>query len=361
VIGQPQMLVIGLLLAIGALEAGIFWMLPLWERPGLYFAVTVSPEFRSSPTGRTIRRHYRTRATILIAIGWGLILAGAAPKRWPLLVLGMAWLGFGPLIAFLIGREAVMPHAAKPMLAQEAMLAPRAAHLPGGWLLQAGPFAILAATALYLRARWDQIPELFPVHWGIDGQPNGWSARTPMGVYGPLALGAGIVAGIALLAYAVLREARVVRVPGVRMPTRDFPHQVGYFLIAMEYFLAAALSFVALLPLTGAPNIVFVLGATIVVLALAFGGAHWLNQGRAHTLSPAALPGADGVFGDGTLDQHWKLGMFYFNPDDAALLVEKRIGIGYTLNFARPLAWLIMALILLVPAALALAALFRRG
>jgi hypothetical protein len=38
-----------MLVLIGALDAVIFWMAPRWERPGLFFAVTVPPEFRSSP------------------------------------------------------------------------------------------------------------------------------------------------------------------------------------------------------------------------------------------------------------------------------------------------------------------------
>jgi uncharacterized membrane protein len=45
--------------------------------------------------------------------------------------------------------------------------------------------------------------------------------------------------------------------------------------------------------------------------------------------------------------------MFYFNPDDSALFVEKRIGIGYTINFAHASAWIIMALTLAVPLGLA--------
>jgi uncharacterized membrane protein len=41
-------------------------------------------------------------------------------------------------------------------------------------------------------------------------------------------------------------------------------------------------------------------------------------------------------------DRFWKLGMFYVNRDDPALLVAKRFGIGRTLNFGNPLAWVIM-------------------
>lgn len=42
-------------------------------------------------------------------------------------------------------------------------------------------------------------------------------------------------------------------------------------------------------------------------------------------------------------DSAWKLGSFYFNPHDPALMVNKRFGIGRTLNFGHPLAWVIVA------------------
>ena len=40
-------------------------------------------------------------------------------------------------------------------------------------------------------------------------------------------------------------------------------------------------------------------------------------------------------------DKYWKLGQFYFNPDDPTIFLEKRFGIGWTLNFASIKAWLI--------------------
>ena len=42
---------------------------------------------------------------------------------------------------------------------------------------------------------------------------------------------------------------------------------------------------------------------------------------------------------DLTPDDCWKLGIFYYNPRDPALMVEKRFGIGYTLNFGNRLSW----------------------
>ena len=51
--------------------------------------------------------------------------------------------------------------------------------------------------------------------------------------------------------------------------------------------------------------------------------------------------------GDRTPDRYWKLGLFYFNRDDSAVIVEKRFGLGYSLNFARPTAWIIVMLVML--------------
>lgn len=45
-------------------------------------------------------------------------------------------------------------------------------------------------------------------------------------------------------------------------------------------------------------------------------------------------------------DKYWKLGVFYFNPGDPALFLEKRFGVGWTINFGRPLAWFIFILII---------------
>ncbi|MCX7710042.1 MAG: DUF5808 domain-containing protein [Clostridia bacterium] len=41
-------------------------------------------------------------------------------------------------------------------------------------------------------------------------------------------------------------------------------------------------------------------------------------------------------------DRHWKWGVFYFNPDDPSIFVEKRFGIGWTNNFANPMSWVFM-------------------
>lgn len=43
---------------------------------------------------------------------------------------------------------------------------------------------------------------------------------------------------------------------------------------------------------------------------------------------------------------HWKLGFFYFNKNDKRMFTPKRIGLGWTVNFANPASVIAFLLIL---------------
>lgn len=344
------------MLAVGALVTWAFWMLPQWTRPGIYFGVTVEPNFRKTQEAQRLLQRYRLEAIIHVAIAFAMILASTLPQYSFFSIIGAIWLTVGPLTAFVEAHKRVQRHAVRAVTVREAVLEPRSTRPPGGWIVQVGPFAILFATAAFLHFHWEEIPARFPVHWGVDGQPNGWSSRTPMGVYGPLLLGALISACMWLTAHTLLRSARIVDRARPLLVLHDFAHRVGVFLLVVEFFLAVVFSSVGLLPFTGAMPVIIV---AILMLPAIFVLIVWLNKGRAHRIETSGLTNPEAA-GNGTPDECWKFGVLYFNPDDAALWVEKRAGIGYTMNFAHISAWVIMALILLVPILGLMAALHNR-
>ncbi|MBD0854957.1 hypothetical protein CU043_13280 [Corynebacterium striatum] len=47
-------------------------------------------------------------------------------------------------------------------------------------------------------------------------------------------------------------------------------------------------------------------------------------------------------------DKFYKWGMFYYNPDDPAIMVDKRFGAGMDFNYARWQAKVFMAAVLLL-------------
>jgi uncharacterized membrane protein len=294
------------------------------------------PNFRASDEARRILRSYRVRVLTHLAIGFALIDGGTLAGHVLLVILGVLWLTAGPMTAVSHGHKQTLPHAMPVPAIRAASLASRSSPVPVGWLLQIGPFALLFMAALNLRMRWDQIPERFPVHWGANGLPNGWATRTSMGVYGPLLFGAGLIALISLLAYGISHGAeRVLSRDGIS--AENHANHIATAMVGIEFFVAAVFFFAAMIPISGSPGIVSIVIATIVVIAIVL-----LVRSLRHAHS-------DSQYSDGTPDSCWKLGLFYFNPQDSALFVEKRIGIGYTINFARPAAWIFVVLAILLP------------
>jgi len=69
-------------------------------------------------------------------------------------------------------------------------------------------------------------------------------------------------------------------------------------------------------------------GSWVITLRYGQGGWRWaVRQGLVDKNQVAAI-----LDGDGMQDDRWKLGMFYFNPSDPSILVERRFGVGWTLN-----------------------------
>ena len=130
--------------------------------------------------------------------------------------------------------------------------------------------------------------------------------------------------------------------------------------LVLSYFMAALFGWLTVsLPLGhGAPsatNLGIIMGsiAAIVGAVIFFGlrAKTELETGATSPSAPESVLGLGAPPGDNTADRNWVGGLFYFNPDDPALFVEKRIGIGYDLNFGKPGAWVFIGVILLIPVA----------
>ena len=71
------------------------------------------------------------------------------------------------------------------------------------------------------------------------------------------------------------------------------------------------------------------------------------QRSQTKTKTSADRPHNDVVFRDD--DRYWNSGVFYNNPDDPALFVPKRFGLGWTMNFGHPQAkWVLIGLSLVV-------------
>ena len=335
--------------AMLAFGAAIFLVTPLIARRDLFFGVTVAPSFPLEPAGRAIMRRYRLEVMLHAVIAAGLAVAGIWVTRMgPAQPLAVFWLLGGSGVAFARAHRAVLPSSAFSTAGgiREAELTPRGS-LPGGMLLWAGPFLLLGAGVVWAAARWSEIPEQFPTHWGLDGQPNGWSGRTVLGVFGPAIMGAMACALTLGIAYSVLHMSRPLRVSGEEGRQEDRVRRANLLMVLGSQYLIAIMCgwLTTTLPFSVSPRVVI---AGVVGAAASVAVATVLIA-RMRRNVPIG-----GSLGDMTPDECWKWGMFYYNPADPALWVDKRVGLGWTLNFGHTGAWIIMGGIVALPMLVAL-------
>lgn len=319
-----------------ALVAVSFHLTPQLTRHDIFFGVTVSPAFRNGAVARSVSRRYALEV-------WGLALAAALfvgtsplPEMSGPMLLAQS---IGACVAFARARRAVRPHAAAPVMIREAELGPRAA-LPGGLIGQLGPFLILAAAAAYLGLYWEEIPARFPTHWNLAGQPNGWTAKSVGGVFRGVLIGFVACAMALFTSYAVLHWTRLPHVTGSDGAQSRRVRRVNLLaILGSEYLIALLLAWTSVVSMfsdpSGQPRLP--LAFRVAPFALVVIGTLTIRVIRRNAVS-----GGPPV-GDTTPDSCWRLGgHIYFNRADPTLFVEKRMGLGYTLNLGNPAAWLVV-------------------
>jgi uncharacterized membrane protein len=334
------------------LVAAVFSVLPSFSAPDLFFGVTVSPDFAGGREGRSALLRYRafiwSQGLLTLAL---LPIAGAADRQ-IIFVAGVVGQLVGACIAFARAHGAVLPHSISlsHVTIREAELTPRTG-LPGGLVAQLGPFVILAAAALYLAAHWDRIPDTFPMHWDFAGRADGWRTRSLDAIV-PALLGLGVCGAMAALTYALMRSARAPRQPDLRALN-------VMAMLAGSYVAAIITGWATIAPVfssTTLPAPALGIVAAALLLALTWRMIVTVRRLRQRT----TIVDTGSVVGDATPDACWKWGQFYNNPQDPALFVPKRVGVGWTLNYGHPWGWPVTMLLIVGPLLAVLAPLFLR-
>jgi uncharacterized membrane protein len=298
--------------------------IPYVTRREILFGVALPADFRSRPEGRRAVRSFRFAVLTSAAAGLLMIvLLGSWFPGIPVLASGIMLVsGFA---AFIVQNHRLRTFAIHPGSIRELELSAEPERLPRFVWLGLVPVLILASVALYLRMHWDSIPERWPIHWGIDGQPNGWADRTPRNVYGPLVFGVGGTLWLFGFSLAIWYGSR--RSEPLRRPVLSVFIALQWALVMI--IIAAAMRGLIQLPL--AP-----IGVAFTLLI--FGGIAYLVKANRNARGPV----------DATPAECWKGGILYYNPDDPVLFVGRRDGAGFTLNMANPWSWVVIGSPLLI-------------
>ncbi len=286
---------------------------PLLTSRHSFFGIPVDAGFRS--TERAKRALHRYQIWVAAAAAAGFVWILLRPQQFAAVVFPPVLLSVVTIATAAWNHRALRQFAVSAPTAAQVELSTDPDRLPRLFLLCIIPLAMLGATALYLHLHWAEIPSRYPVHWGINGQPNRWAIRSVRGVYGPLIFAAMWMAWFIAMALACWFYSR-------RSPLRLAMMKV---MIAVEFLFAIIWPCVAFLPLhnfKGPATILVIIGGSIALVV--YCNAVFKKAGSDGTPSFSGVHSA-------------------YNRKDASLLVPRADGFGYTPNLAHPAAWILTA------------------
>jgi uncharacterized membrane protein len=167
------------------------------------------------------------------------------------------------------------------------------------------------------------LPDPVPTHFNAVGIANGWTPKAAL----PF-----IIFGLPLFIWATTTAVAILTSRNQEDPARARANAMQPLRGCLGLGLPFLMGSMLLVPAEGSRALFAGLGGFFALLCV---GLIFLVRDCAKV---KARP---------ETSQFYRWGLFYVNPGDARVFVEKRMGVGYTLNFARPASWLFMALLLL--------------
>lgn len=320
------------------------------------FAVSVPETAQADPRIRSMRWIYLVCVSLVSVVSAIVILAfvSASPLAMTVVACMPAAVGFGLMLVFRArvqaikraeGWEAHRVRLSAIAGATEAN-APRPFSLAWSFLYLS---VILATLALSL-ALYPVMPDPVPIHFNAAGEANAYMAKGWQVIAVPIAIQAFIALCLIVSHWQIILSRRP------SSPEHPVASAIAYGMFARAQS--------ATLLITG-----IVMTASIAVLPPTFAGFLTADQSviaLVGIMCAAALPNlvvplVYGQTGSRLLqrvaaseelqfddDARWHLGVFYANREDPSIVVPRRFGIGWALNWANPKSWGLVALLLAI-------------
>lgn len=213
-----------------------------------------------------------------------------------------------------------------------------------GWIFVL-PMVITAGLIGYTVMVFDQLPEKIPTHWGIDGVADAFTDKTVLSSIAML-----LVLFLMQLLFLFLNQG--MRNSGAKIRASRKKQSRERELVSRKYgsillaivsvgvtFLFTYLHLLTIFPDLGNPVQSMSLIIGFVLLTLAATGFYVFKIVKI-SHSSEETPELDVLDADD--DKYWKGGLIYINKEDPSMLVEKRFGVGWTINLGNIKTWVLI-------------------
>ena len=329
----------------------ILSIIPYVTEKSIIFGVRTPAEFRSTAPVRKAQRTYLIAVLLITVLSEVLIFTVVYRYYlllavYPLFVVLMAFFVYLPehyAIAKRKRDERWVERASQTVTAQ--FVTAETAQFP--WVYAVPGLLVLIALFVIGILYYPSIPSIFPTHFGSNGVPNQYSAKSIGSVFLVGFISIATTALMLIIAYAISRTSfRVDNLSRESMERGEiFRYRMTAMLLLIPVFINTTLLLSSLqiwgifkpgnylLPLVLAP--VFAMLVLIVVVSYLTGQ---LGSNIRKPRILAASGNTAGMKQESMMDDdlYWRGGVVYVNRKDPRWLVPKRFGVGYTLNFGHP-------------------------
>ncbi|WP_405152569.1 DUF1648 domain-containing protein [Paenibacillus sp. FSL K6-0108] len=212
--------------------------------------------------------------------------------------------------------------------------------------------AIIAAIAVISILNYEALPGVIPMKYDLQGNVTSSVPKTYFSVLAINLIQLGMIALLMFVNWSIKTSKQQLSTSDpVKFAAKNiqFRRKWSLFTIITGLLLTILFAFMQInmfvpnLPLLSVISFtipaVIVLGAVFLSLTGRQGGGKIRNH-QVQSERSKEQPVND--------DQYWKFGFIYFNRNDPSFTIEKRYGIGWTINFAHPLCWVLFLIIIAI-------------
>ena len=217
------------------------------------------------------------------------------------------------------------------------------------------PIFITIGLLFYTGIQYSIMPDLIPTHWGPNGTADAFSEKNPFSVVALLLI--LLTMQIMMLAIHIFTKKSGIKLNAAkrnssRIQQLAFRKYTSWLLLFISIQLTILLGFFQLTTIHSefvSPIIMTTvpLASFGIILLVTVLYAFKVGQGGARVNVEVIDQQAPGIT-DTDEDNYWKAGVFYVNRKDPSIFVEKRFGVGWTLNFGNPIGYLVIFIPLLI-------------
>jgi uncharacterized membrane protein len=336
---------------LSALVLVLALVLPSIASPTVPFGVRVPAQRADDPTVIRQTRAYRRRVLVsgIAAAAVCVVIYGVTGVTLllPLTVLVLVSVCYGCF--FLANHEIRAAKAAghwyeglRQGIAVDTELRTDPPRFP--WLWLAPTLIVTVATAVVGVILYPSMPAVLAVHYAAKGRPDRTAAKSIATAFSLVFVQIGVTALLSGIAAAIFRGR----------PDIDPAHPVGSAHWHRQYMVLgvkALLGLVAVIDLAMLGSSLLMWTGTVtswaplvVVIPILVAVAVAVVVIARNNREPDGGEEGTGLTHRDD-DKHWRGGMFYVNRDDSALMVPRRFGVGWTLNFGNPRTAMLFAAI----------------